>query len=106
MITHDHIELVAKETLRWPDNRKWSSKDKERRIRSCFGAPGDIIADIWNRIEADGDLQDGARPKHLLWALVFLKVYSTEEIHCSIVAWPSAKTFQNGLGTLSKGFQY
>lgn len=93
MITKDHIELVAKEVLCWPNNRKWSSKDKERRIRSCFGAPSDIIADIWNIIEADGDLQFGARPKHLLWALVLLKVYSTEEIHCSIVGWPSAKTF-------------
>lgn len=91
-MTDEHIELVAKEVLRWPDNRKWKSKDKDMRIRACFGAPSDIIADIWNRMNAYG-LKDGAHPKHLLWALVFLKVYSTEEIHCSIVGWPSAKTF-------------
>ena len=29
----------------------------------------------------------------MLWALVHLKVYSTVEIHCSIVGWPSAKTY-------------
>jgi hypothetical protein len=35
-----------------------------------------------------------AERKHLLWALVFLKVYATEEIHCAIAGWPNADTFR------------
>jgi hypothetical protein len=39
-------------------------------------------------------LEAAAEPKHLLWSLVFIKVYSTEEVHCSIVGWPDPKTFR------------
>lgn len=46
-------------------------------------------------LENDDDVQDSAADlTHLLWALVFLKVYSTEEVHCRIVGWPSPKTFR------------
>ena len=71
------------------------SKDKDRRFRSCFGAPrSDVVADLWNKIKDRGDCKDGLSPKHLLWALVFLKVYSTVEILCSIVRWPNEKTYR------------
>ena len=92
MTDKDSIEQIAKETLAWPDNRKWETTDKDERFRSCFGAPSEVVAEIWNRIEPTID-KPGAHPKHLLWALVFLKVYSTEDIHCSIVGWPSTRTF-------------
>ena len=93
ILTEEHIELVAKEVLQWPSSRKWNSSDKDRRIRSFFGAPSNVVADLWNRIRDRGGLEDGAKPKHLLWALVFLKNYSPIEILCSIVGWPSTKTF-------------
>ena len=48
---------------------------------------------MWNEIEQRGIDGPGAKPKHLLWALLFLNVYFTMEIHCSIAGWPSAKTF-------------
>jgi hypothetical protein len=36
-----------------------------------------------------------AKRKHLLWALVFLKVYATsEEVHCAIVGWSHVQTFR------------
>ena len=88
------IELVAQQTLRWPDNRRWKTKDRDRRFRSFFGASSRLVAVLWNKIEQQREIEEpGAEPKHLLWALLFLKVYSTIEIHCSIVGWPSAKTF-------------
>eukprot|EP00536_Pseudo-nitzschia_multiseries_P010654 jgi/Psemu1/26647/gm1.26647_g len=76
MVTEETIERVAREVLRWPERRKWNSRDAVRRFKACFGASGTIVADVWNRI-----------------ALIHLKVYSTVEIHCSITGWPSAKTF-------------
>ena len=93
-ITPEVIEIASKNTLRWPESRRWNSRDKDRRFRACFGAPREVVANIWNRIDdAPGGIESGAEPKHLLWALVHLKVYSTEEIHCAIVGWPSTKTF-------------
>jgi hypothetical protein len=48
------------------------------------------VAEIWHRIEGTVAAEDpNAKQKHLLWALVFLKVYATsEDVHCAIVGWP------------------
>eukprot|EP00536_Pseudo-nitzschia_multiseries_P013950 jgi/Psemu1/36962/gm1.36962_g len=99
MVTEETIERVAREVLRWPERRKWNSRDIVRRFKAYFGASGTIVADVWNRIVDQGPLESGGEPKHLLWALIHLKVYSTVEIHCSITGWPSAKTFSNVDGT-------
>jgi ribosomal protein L37E len=89
------IEDVARATVRWPDRRRWDSSEKDARFKSLFGASSLIIAEIWHRIEETVSLEDrNAERKHLLWALVFLKVYATEEIHCAIVGWPNAETFR------------
>ena len=99
--TNELFDQVAKETLSWPTSRKWDSKDKKSRIRAMFGASPDIIAGIWNRIwkklskrEREELTEEGVQHKYLLYALVFLKVYSTEEVHCAIVDWPSTKCFR------------
>lgn len=92
-ITVEAIEKVAKETLRWPDKRQWESHDEDQRFRSFFGAPPFIVVDVWNRIEETIDAP-GAHPRHLLWALVFLKVYQTEDVHCCIVGWPCKETYR------------
>eukprot|EP00536_Pseudo-nitzschia_multiseries_P017693 jgi/Psemu1/52082/gm1.52082_g len=43
----------------------------ERRFRACFGARSEIVADLWNWIEAHGAPieEPGGKPKHLLWTL-------------------------------------
>ena len=93
-VTKEQVEEAAKETLCFPAKRRWEPRDKDARFRSIFGASSEVVADIWNRIEAKENLERGADIDHLLWALVFLKVYSTEEVHCAIVGWPSTKTFR------------
>jgi hypothetical protein len=93
MVTKEGIEEIASVALAWPKNRKWDTTEKNARFRSCFGASSEVVATIWNRIEPTID-EPGLHAKHLLWALVFLKVYSTEDIHCSIFDWPSVRTFR------------
>eukprot|EP00536_Pseudo-nitzschia_multiseries_P010470 jgi/Psemu1/26047/gm1.26047_g len=44
----EEIEEIAKETLGWPERRKWNSID-------------------------NGPIESGGGPKHLLWALIHLK---------------------------------
>jgi hypothetical protein len=86
------IEDTAKVVLGFPASRKWESKDKQDRLKSLFGANSKVIAVIWNEIQNHID-HDIFR-KHLLYGLLFMKVYSTEEVHCAIVGWPSVKTFR------------
>ena len=94
IIDAEGIEIWAQQVLRWPDNRRWKQSDRNGRFRAVFGAGSAVVADVWNRIEADGDIAEGAEPKHLLWALVLLKVYQSDEVHCALVGWPSAPTFR------------
>ena len=89
----EYIEIIAKDTLGFPDSRKWNTRDKDRRFRSCFGAPSNVVANLWNRIQSRGPIELGGKPKHLLWALVLLKGYSSSELLCAIVGWPSSATF-------------
>ena len=93
MLNWEATETLAKETLGWPENQKWNSKNKQVRFWNCFGAPSKVAAGLWNRIKAQGESESGGHLKHLLWALVHLEVCSTAKIHCSIVGWPSCKTF-------------
>jgi hypothetical protein len=44
------IESTARETLRFPEERKWDSADKDDRFRSLFGAPSVVIAALWELI--------------------------------------------------------
>jgi hypothetical protein len=92
----DALEETARVTVGWPDTRLWESRDKDARFRSLFGASSTIVAEIWHRIEGTVAAEDpNAKQKHLLWALVFLKVYATsEEVHCAIVGWPHVQTFR------------
>ena len=101
-VDEDYIDKVAKETLCWPQTRKWESRDLNERYRSFFGAPRSVIADVWNRVwdklepdEKDEVCKKGTPQCHyLLYALVLLKVYSSEQVHCAMVGWPSVKTFR------------
>jgi hypothetical protein len=88
----DAIEQTAKDLLRWPNNRKWDSVDKDERFRALFGAPSVVIAEIWQRLVPM--VEEKTYRKHLLWGLVFLKVYSTEEVHCALVGHPTKKDFR------------
>jgi hypothetical protein len=66
-----------------PDSREWKQTDRNSRFRSVFGANSAVVADVWNRIvEADALIDKGAEPKHLLWALVLLKVYQSDKVRC------------------------
>ena len=87
------IEEIAKETLGWPSNRKWDSADKDERFRSLFGAPSVVIAALWELIRSN--VNEDVHEKHLLWGLIFLKVYApNEEVHCAIVGFPTRKEFR------------
>jgi hypothetical protein len=64
-------------------------------FQSLFGCSPDITAEIWYRIAPQGEhsLKRGAEPQHLLWALLFMKVYASDNVLCSIVGGVDSKTF-------------
>lgn len=62
-----------------------------------------ICSIAWNYL-ADWELMPrGGKPTHLLWELLFLKQYSTENIIANTVK-TSEKRFVSGIGVSSKPF--
>ena len=57
-----------------------------RRFRSAFGLTADLCKKLWDLIGriADQSIRVQARPKHMLWALFFLKQYSINDINSAI----------------------
>ena len=66
----------------------------ERRFRSFYGASSSTCERLWMLIDPYKTMPRGVQPFHLLWGLLFLKVYATEPVHCSIVGCPDEKTFR------------
>lgn len=68
-----------------------SRETELRRFRSLFGVSPSTCAHVWQAMR--NEIPPGGRPIHLLWALLFLKVYSTENVN-SLISGADEKTFR------------
>lgn len=77
--------------------KRGSSKSRSRRFKAHFGAEPDVIVTIWNLLHKTRWLffagVRGPKPVHLLWALLLLRKYGTEETMAAI-AGVSERTFR------------
>lgn len=67
------------------------SVEQRRRFHALFGISPAMCCLVWTKL-AD-QLQKGTQPMHLLWGLLFLKTYATEEVMCTITQ-TDRKTFR------------
>ena len=51
-----------------------------------------VVEKVWELLERDSLLPEGGRPKHLLWALHYMKVYPKQSPVCSAAVDP--KTYR------------
>ncbi len=58
---------------------------EDRRFRSFFGVRNEIVLKVWGVLGEGGLRPANSKPKHLLWALYFLKVFLREGSGCSAV---------------------
>jgi hypothetical protein len=107
IITEESLMEVAAKLLDFPKSRKWKEETEQKKFRHFFGCSACVAVIIWNKIE--GNLKNRALPKHLLWSLIFIKHYGSEEVCCRIVGWPDRKTYREWvwymleqIGTLKK----
>lgn len=85
----------AREMLGMPLKESVECTDSEKRMfRATLGVSCATGAMLWNKLEPTTKISDRAKPKHLLWTLVFLKVYKTEPIHLKITGCKSRDTFR------------
>ena len=60
-----------------PKDTVESTDSEKRMFRATLGVSFDTVSDLWNRLDPINMISNRAKPEHLLWTLVFLKVYKT-----------------------------
>jgi len=76
---------LARDIQNRASHRVGAASTEKRHFREFFGAPIHVVEIAWELIKRDSLLPEGGRPKHLLWALHFLKVYPKQSPGCSAV---------------------
>lgn len=73
----------------------------DRVFRSFFGIDQVTCAYVWSLIHSSVSTSDSIGPKHLLWALYFLRVYAVEDINASMCK-TTRKTFREKVWIIIK----
>jgi len=55
-------------------------------FREFFGTPVDAVEIVWDLLVRESLLPEKGRPKHLLWALHFMKAYPKQGPACATVS--------------------
>lgn len=74
------------------NGKQYKSEKEFRKYCERFGCSIDTTVALGMLLMNYTDI-DKAKVEHLLWALLFMKVYSTESVLCGLVGNPSEKTF-------------
>jgi hypothetical protein len=99
----DFEKLGLSMVLSWNENR-CNEKNRLRRFKAFFGTCPAQVAMLWNSLHQNWLLSHVTKPqpKHLLWALLFLKDYGTEEKLAALVGGVDTKTFRKWTWTYVK----
>lgn len=90
MLIENRIIEEAKGIVNIPQSR---GKTFDRRWNAAFGALPDVCCILWNMIDPDRTMPSGVKTRHLLWGLLLLTVYDTEETLAQRVGNVDEKTF-------------
>ena len=77
MVTADTFIRLAKAII----GRVQEHTTLDHEFRALFGVSPTVCVDMWQR----SNMGEYLEPKHLLWGLLFLKVYTTETPLCALV---------------------
>jgi hypothetical protein len=95
-VTWPDFEVIGFAIMHREHNRS-SDKSRMHRFVSWFGAEPIYLSITWNKLVKSGWLKNAgreAKPEHLVWAFMWLKCYSTTEIH-SAQACVDEKSFRD-----------
>jgi hypothetical protein len=72
------LTMVSKDQV---DKRKEFKKKLEEKFRGSFGISSHVTSILFEYLHAyNADNNNPYEPKHLLWALLFMKIYATEAV--------------------------
>ena len=91
---------VAEDVLR-KARQIWRRANKERAVsteehefRTFFGVSVEIFLTTWNLLEKKHYLPPDGTIEHMLWALMFMRVYASESVLCALAGGIDKNTFK------------
>lgn len=77
---------AARDIMNRPSQKKASTMSTEARFfRETFGTRLIVVEILWDLLDCHGLQPEDGRPKHLLWALHFMKAYPLQATGCATV---------------------
>ena len=86
----------------YQSDETFSTITSRRYFLSYFGTTPWVCSFLWAMLKPFETMPRGVKPCHLLWALMFMKVYATETVHAGI-AGCDEKTFRKWSWLFVKG---
>jgi hypothetical protein len=65
--------------------RRRSAERELRRFKAFFGVQPARASEVWSLLLGHNLMPPKALPVHLLWALLFLKLYGTEDVNAGMI---------------------
>ena len=94
MLTADDFEALGRSVLAPSNGGKVLAASTElKNFRSFYGTSFVVCAGLWDRLDPVQLISPRSEPKHPLWTLLFMKVYSSEKVHVRLVGGVDEKTF-------------
>jgi hypothetical protein len=86
-ILHKGMVLMNREN-------KGSLQTASRRFHEVFGCSIPVAVEVWKRVDPWSCVSKDATVEHLLWALMFLKLYAKESTLSTLAGGVDEKTFR------------
>jgi hypothetical protein len=86
----DFFEIGMKQIL---NQQVGAHESSRRKFVSTFGTDPIVVAVLWKLLSAQTPYIQGCKPQHLLWALMFMKLYSKETV-LAVLSGSSEKTLR------------
>ena len=71
-----------------------SSRTEDRDFREMFGCGPQVVFNLWQLMSFHQTLPISGQLNHLLWTLMFLKIYGKEATLCTLAGAVDKKTFR------------
>ena len=66
-----------------------------QRFCAMFGTSPDTCSLLWDLLDPTTTMPNEVKAVHLLWGLMFLKLFASEAVHCAISGGVDEKLFEN-----------
>ena len=88
------IEVAREIWHRGRNSKVKAASSEDRDFREFFGCGLSVASEVWDVLKKEDVLPQDGLTCHLLWALMFMKIYGKEKNLCTLAGGVDKKTFR------------